>query len=1128
MTALLVVLTVFTARAAEMDTVRFTTRSNNGPEKDYVITDGTRWSVDAGGTLRVTAITDSSAQGLLYMELVMPGFGTRSSGDFGLTSTTTWKYGHNTGQVVICQSGRITISEIDTATNRMNATFQWSGKATLPSGVILNSTISKGSFSIRRTPQLAHDILPKNGVKWRPEERVKLTVLTRKDKSQQLVGNADVKIVLPPGIFEDIPTTKTSDGNGRAEWLLKVKDDAEGGDYRILVSSKKQGFDDSRLDTFKFKVDSTLRFYYGKCAGVPFIEFDAGIGEKWKDGGGTTITSTGTIKINQLLTIDGRVDIDTIGGGVKFSGDGKISIPAVYIDGRFQDFVFYDGAFSFPSLGCDAMIDFLAVPIAQQMAGSKLKELKLRLLGDFSQSAGAAMSVTIEGGRNMAEGCNDALPFGTVWLPNKKQSFTGEVRILDSLGQWYLGFTAKASNVMMGPSICVKEMSASYDGAKSEFTLAGKAKTPLFEEIGASVTFRSGELNKFSGNFRFDGCTPIPETPACFKGGSVSVENLSIGNPFRMQIASTFQIYGEPDLLELEIQGGLESPPNTIRATGILRMLNVPSVSATKPWQIEGSGSRMFSLDNYTLADSGTLKALHLGGDYFIDAKYTTKIGLKPDVFISCSGSATTKFPAMDPAKAKQMGMLGRFINGYAPVPIGTADFSMMITMEGERYLSANLDFRNAGGTLVPEIRDAIRAIGKGSIYVDFRKLPSPSAIVVDAGIANVLNGLFGELRGIPPGKPSESVQAGVGTFVIAEGETELIVMSSTTTPPADVKLHTPSGAELTASDPSKGIHRVMSPDGEVVLWVIRNPAPGTWSAIQPQGRTGDSIVAGVTRTYPDLVLTATQTGTSIDVSWNAADYPADARIAISADQDDAGAGTGGTGRILYTGAASVSPVSIPLSDSSAPCSFRIGGNLLGRGVSKQAKAEGTFTNTKDYLTPPSNALATTDRRGVTTISWSPIDNGFVSGVVVYRVDAGRHDVVTSAYGYETSFTFTMEDPEGAELKIAAVDAKGRTGCMGEAIDVVTDVREVEHRGEGMSIWLAPNPASDRMTVRTTNEAAVVDYRLVDIMGNVVLVQRGSGTGGTTLDLHGLATGTYVLIAQVGEKYVASTVRVVR
>lgn len=1121
---LVLMLVARAAMAAESDTVRFTTRSNNGPEKDYVITDGARWSVDAGGTLRVTAITDSTDQGLLYMELVVTGFSARSTGSFPLRSTTTWKYGHNTGQVVICQSGQITISDVDSVTNRMSASFQWTGKATLPSGVVLNSTISKGVFSILRTPQLAHDIVPRNGVKWKPEDKVTFTVFTRKTGSQQAVGSADVSLVFPPGIFKTAPATKTSDGNGRATWALELEDDAEGGAYKILVSSKKSGYDDSKIDTFKFTVDSTERYYYGRCAGAPFIEFDAGEGEKWKDGGGTTITSSGVIRINQFLTIDGTVDIDTVGGGAKFSGSGRIAVPMVYVDGQFRDFVFYDGAFSFPSLGCDGVIDFLAVPIVQQMAGIKLKELKLRMLGDFSKSAGASMSVTIEGSRNMAEGCNDLLPFGTVWLPNKKQSFTGEVRILDSLGQWYLGFTAKASNVSLGPSICVKELSASYDGAKSEFTLAGKAKTPLFEEVGASVTLKDGELNKFSGNFRFDGCTPIPETPACFKGGSVSVENLSIGNPFRMQIASIFQVYGEPDLTEIEIQGALESPPNTIRATGIVRLLKVPSVSEAKPWQIEGSGSRMLSLDNYTLADSGSLKALHLGGDYFIDAKYALKVGLKPDLFMSCVGSATTKFPAIDPAKAKQMGMLGRFINGYAPVPIGTASFSMMVTQDGDRTLSANLDFRNAGGSLLPEIRDAIRAIGKGSLFVDFRKLPSPNAIVVDAGLLNVLSGLTGELRGVPPGKPSDQAQAATGTFTIGTGEAALVVMSSTDTPPAAVDLVLPSGASLTQADPSNGIHRVLTPDGAVVLWVITNPVPGTWGVIQPQGRTTDSIMAGVTRTYADLALGAEQAGDRIDVAWNAADYPADAVITISADEVE----TGGTGRILYTGPANVSPVTIVLSDSSAPCTFALGASLMGRGLSQQAMAEGTFTNTKEYLAPPTGARATTNGQGVTSISWEPIMNGFVSGVVVYRVDGGRHDVVSSAYPYETDFTITMDQPAGAVLRLASVDAKGRIGCMGEPISVVTTVTETQREGDGMSLWMAPNPASGIVTVRTDLDGDLVTYSVVDMMGSVVAVQHGAGDVRTTLDLRSLSSGSYILVARTGRNHVTSTLRIVR
>lgn len=1120
--ATILILASAAAAYAASDTVKYTTRSNNGPEKDYVVTDGVRWSINAAGTLTVTAIYDSTAQGILYMEMVMPGFKARSVGKFTLNSSTTWKYGHNTGQMVICQSGQIDISEIDSVTNRMNATFQWTGKATLPNGVILNSTISKGSFSIVRTPQIANTIVPKSGVKWRPDEEVKLTVIATKTGSQQTVAGVKVKLEMPPGIFETIGLEKTTDANGRAEWDLKLKGDADSGKYNILVLSTKQGYDDSKLDTFKFVVDSTNRYYYGKCAGVPFVEFDAGAGEKWKDGGGNVITSTGEILINRLLKIKGRVDIDTTGGGSKFSFDGEMSIPAVYYEGSFHDLVFYRGSLSLPSMSCDALIDLAAVPVVNQLAGSKLKELKIRLLGDFAKSAGASISVTVEGPRNMATGCNDALPFGTVWMPNKREAFTGEIKVLDSLGQWYLSFSAKGSNMTMGPSLCVKELSVSYDAPLSELTVAGKIKSPLFEELGGSISIKDGDLNKFAANFRLDRCTPIPETPACFKGGSISAENLKDVNPFKFQIASIFQVYGTPDLLELELQGGLEAPPAKIRATGILRVLNIPAVLATKPWQIEGSGSRIFDIDNYALTDSGSLKAVHLGGDYFFDGKHALKIGLQPEFFMSVAASASSQIPAMEAAKAASMGWFARWVNGYAPVPIGKTELSMMITLNGERTLSAKVDFRNAGGTLLPQVRDIIRAVGQGSIFVDFNLLPSPSAVVLDGNFESIYNAVFGTVQDVSSGKPIDQVQA-EQSFTVGPNESTMVAFASTDAAPADLTFRKPDGTVLTDADTANGIHRALSLDGKIVMWVIKNPVAGAWTAIQPQGRAGDTLSVSVTRVYPDLELTATQTGDNLVVSWNAEAYPANATIAISANQ-----GPDQTGRYLFMGPANTSPVTIVLTDTSAPCEFTLDAVVAGRGVRETDTADGSFTNTREYLSTPENVVAITNTAtGRTTISWNPITNGFVSGVVVYRVDGGRYEAVSSAQNYESTFDFTMENPEGAVLKLVTVDAKGRSSCPSGVINVTTDVKELEHQGDGMTMWLAPNPAFDQVSVRTDNVDGNVTYKLIDMMGSVVL-SVGADSERTTLDLSSLSSGTYILVGQVGEKHVASTLRIVR
>lgn len=1120
--AIILILVGAVGSYAASDTVKYTTRSNNGPEKDYVVTDGVRWSVNAAGTLTVTAIYDSTAQGILFMEMVMPGFSARSVGNFSLKSSTTWKYGHNTGQVVICQSGSITISEIDSVTDRMNATFQWTGKATLPNGVILNSTISKGSFSIVRTPKIANSIVPKNGVKWRPAEKVKLTVITTKTGSQRAVAGVKVKLDLPPGIFETIGLESISDASGTAQWNLKLKGDADSGKYNIIVLSTKEGFDDSKQDTFKFVVDSTQRYYYGKCGGVPFVEFDAGEGEKWKDGGGNVITSSGEIILNRLLKVKGRVDIDTTGGGSKFSFDGELSIPAVYYEGSFHDLVFYRGSLSLPSMGCDALLDLAAVPVINQLAGSNLKELKIRLLGDFANSAGASISVGVEGPRNMATGCNDALPFGTVFAPNKREAFTGEIKVLDSLGKWYLSFSAKASNMTMGPSLCVKELSVSYDAPTSELTVAGKIKSPLFEELGGSISIKDGDLNKFAANFRFDGCTPIPETPACFKGGSISAENLKDVNPFKFQIASIFQVYGTPDLLELELQGGLEAPPAKIRATGILRVLNVPAVLATKPWQIEGSGSRMFDIDNYALTDSGSLKAVHLGGEYFFDGKYALKIGLKPEFFMSIAASASSQIPAMEAAKAASMGWFARWVNGYAPVPIGKTDLSMMITVDGERTLSANVDFRNAGGTLLPQIRDIIRAVGKGSIFVDFNKLPSATAVVLEGNFESIYNAVFGAVQDVSPGKPTEQIQA-EQTFTVAPNELTMVAFASTDAAPADLTFRMPNGTAITAADTANGIHRALSLDGKIVMWVIKNPVAGAWTAIQPQGRAGDSLSVNVTRIYPDLDVTATQTGDNLVVSWNAEAYPAGATIAISAIQ-----GPDQTGRYLFAGPANVSPVTIVLTDTSAPCEFTLDAVVAGRGVRETDTADGTFTNTREYLPTPQNVVAITSTiTGRTTISWTPITNGFVSGVVVYRVDGGRYEAVSSAQNFESTFEFVMPNPEGAVLKLVSLDAKGRSSCPSAVINVTTDVKELEHQGNGMTMWLAPNPAFDQVSVRTDNVAGDVSYKLVDMMGSIVLAV-GAQSERTTLDLTSLSSGTYILVAQVGEKHVASTLHIVR
>ena len=1115
---ILILVGVVTAYSAAPDTVKFTTRSNQGTEKDYVISN-VHWVIDAGGTLKITAITDSTAQGLLYMDLIIPGFGTRTTGAFTLSGLTIWKYGHNNGQISFLQSGSITINEID-ADNKMTGTFQWSGRATLPSGVVLNTTFSKGFISILRTPKLAHDILPKEGVKWKPEEKVKFTVITRKTGGVVPVPNAEVTIKLPPGIFEDTQLKKPSDANGRAEWNLVLKKTAQGGDYEIEVLSKKDKYDDSDVQKWKFKVDPTSRYYYAKCAGLPIMEFDAGEGQKWKDGGAPVIEADGDIKVDGFLTIKGLVRIDTTGGMAKVTGSGEMSVPGVNFDGAVKSFVFYNGPLAFPPIVCDAVIDLASTALVQTLAGSKIKEAKIRFLGDFVESAGLSVSAKIEGPRNSAEGCNDDVPFGTVWAPNKESEFGIEISFLRTGGATNVTAKASVSEVAIGASFCVKEFALSYDSEKSEFSISGKAKTPFFEEIAASITMKDGTLNQFAGSFKLGTCVAIPETPACFKGGGVSVENLAIGNPFKASINSIFQMIGKPEIVEITFTGTIISPPNSIAADGTINFLNIAAVSADKPWQCEGSIGFKLTLDESSVSMSGGLKAFHLGGDYFYDGKYEGTIGFLPEMSFKYDLDGSLKFPALPEAKVAELGKLGKFINQCAPIDVGKASGSIQLSQTGEQSLTIKYDMRNLGGQCAPE---ALKQIGEGSIYVDFKKLPSPSALVIDANFLNILKGWFSTVQDVEPGKPGEQVQAASSPFVVAADEKTLIAMCETTTPPADLTLKTPSGTVLSAADPANGIYRDLSPDGKIILWVIKNPVAGSWTVDQPQGRTADSVSISVTRLYPDLDVSATQAGDVVTVSWNASAYPAGSNIMIFAASSD----TSKSGRPIYEGPATASPAVITLSDTSAPCEFYINASVHGVGVASNDKVAGVFTNNKESLLPPQNVMAVTNQHGVTGISWSPITNGIVGAVVVYRVDGGRMEVVTSAFNYETGFTFTMPQPEGAILKVASVDKKGRSGCLSEAISVTTDIKELEQRGVGMTMWLAPNPAFDQVFVRTDNVEGIVSYRLVDMMGTVVLTHGAQDTR-TTLDLGSLPSGTYVLVAQVGEKHVASTLRIVR
>jgi len=81
-------------------------------------------------------------------------------------------------------------------------------------------------------------------------------------------------------------------------------------------------------------------------------------------------------------------------------------------------------------------------------------------------------------------------------------------------------------------------------------------------------------------------------------------------------------------------------------------------------------------------------------------------------------------------------------------------------------------------------------------------------------------------------------------------------------------------------------------------------------------------------------------------------------------------------------------------------------------------------------------------------------------------------------------------------------------------------IRTVTFNSHLFSVAVTPNPAKDYFILDINTEEANSDVKLIDITGRVVISEKvDKNDVSTTLELHGLAAGTYTLVVESGSDY---------
>lgn len=1080
----------------------FKTRTDNGPVTE-------RTAVRVGYTLVNQRLTisgdlDTTTTPVLGMVLDIARYvGKRT---YPLTGLTRYRYGQNSDHIFTCTSGSFTVENVDPETGTVTATFFWIGTATLANGTTLRINISEGRLTLALPPKLNVAVTPRTGVKVSPDENVPLKIKITKENGDPVQG-ATVTVKGLATLFAGVEPSKdyTTNQAGEVSLNYKTKPDAEKGKYQLTVSAKKDKFEPSDNLVYELEVSERGRFWYAKCGGLPFHEFDAGEGKKWKEDD-VFVVADGPVVWNGIFLVQGPVRIDTTPGklivncsSIKMAGSGN---------GGLSELVIVESTTAF-SLPCSNTINFGLDKLATKLSGGIIEKPVIEILGNGYPSTGIKLGATIVLGKNVWSGCNSDNAKSDD--PNEKAKFVLEGSVLytsTAPPKWDFTASGELTNFAPVSALCINSAKLAYSSATNELDISGKARALCFASAEVGIGFKDSQWNKGNFTFELENCIPIPQTPLCFRGGGGSIENIAIGNPFKARIESTMELIGREEIMQFTLGGGFEAEPVAAFVDGTLRLLKIEKISAAKPWQIEVKAEARLSFDkamsNPAFAITGAASVGHLGGDYILtgDANLTltgTPLGYTGTVNGRC---VIPNFEYTGEMKMP-IKVLHEIAKDILPIQVGTVKGVMSITPGAEQYMRANVDLgpirARLSGVLL-DLFDSYFGTGQAHLVVDFDKT---FPLEIGPGTINLT-------LGPTIGKAGDALQAqSVAATVGPQHEALLVHIQGAS---GTVTVTAPDGRSWTDASVEDGVKRFTLPNG-LQVWTVSNPVSGVWTVA---AESWDSIVVeGRIREQPFSVEARLESNI-LTLTWPVVQG---GTVVIQADED----GENFDGIPLAVAPTDGGGTVIQLADGQVPCSFYVTAMRTLGGQVAEARTSGVFAAQRVTLMPPTNVEAVRNQAGRTTARWTVSESPLVRRYGVRARFDNVDTLVASVTRFESTATFDLPR-EDASVYVVSIGDGSTVGCPSPTAQVLTSIG-----ANDVSVQAAlpyPQPARDYVRVAVSGE--VIAWYLTDVHG-----QRAEVTGGAVHDklevnLAGAATGSYMLTIRTAAGVTTYPVMVVR
>jgi hypothetical protein len=937
----------------------------------------------------------------------------------------------------------------------------------------------------------------------------------------------------------------TTDASGRLTYTVTLQRDAAAGDYEVKFYGTKTDHDSS--DTTSLLIRYRNRIWEWKCAGATVLTFDAGEGKEWKpvSEGSPLITATGDIRVNGVISLNGKVRINTTAGAEKvFVDSGDVSLLTRSDEGNPEELLLTDvllgpdNSMSLPD--CTGLFNVVRDSIVKTLSKKLFSSISISIEKFSIINRPNAKGIDIEGkitlGALARLGCDPVQdPTGNLDAEEARRAITVGLAITT---EGFDNLRIKAENLAATDAFCLKEISASLDnfnktagfGAKVTISIKGTEFTGTFDSFWKSGTgnLRPSELNLDSlrAELTLESCKPIGQTMFCFKTAKFSTSGWANDRPEGIKVrAGVVMNSNEQIVLErvpllhrlldsaqiAQVEGTLEyTYPATLTGVVAVRVLRITRPFRTKPWQQEYTGSVSLDLNNgLTMGLSGNL--YHLGeDDYFLSGQANMNIYWTPMIGMTTSytGSVRIPQPGSDILEVPGVGTVLRFmkLSGWIPQTLGQGSMSIALNPDLGLRLRGSIDVSQNPITY-------IRSMGIMSLTVKYDD-----------------NGwdVHPESGTTPPGpyirKTFDNVQAQETDTIMVDGTMSrvfIMIVGKTTAPSST--LVAPDGTEFTTTAPDSSVIRFATPGNEMVNWTLIDPKAGDWVLKLASPDPADVVEVTVQRRARPFTVSASQVNDQVEVTWDVAGSTDQGEVTVYLDQD----GTGLNGIYLGNSMESLGRYTFTLSDSLTECEYRVYATRFVPGETMVSSyAPQTIETKGSSVARPLNVHALSDRFGYTTVTWTVPPGSALSGFHVFAIDrtSGATELVAAALTDERRVSFTLADHSNKRIVVRGYDEVGSQSCPTTPVEITTTVHEPQQDFTSSigSIRLIPNPARTEVTVQYMIDGTSPHFVTIhDVTGrtlSVVSLQPEGGvgagserTGDVTIPCAGFSTGVYIV-----------------